>query len=424
MTDQRVFARYTIETPLTLEAAAAAMAGEQSSGTFMKIPGETPEIVERHGARVENVRDLGSADRPSLPGSLVSSAQSGGYRRGDVLLSWPLHNIGASIPNLMATVCGNLTELRELSGIRLTDIDVPEPFLDAYPGPRHGVAGTRSATGVQDRPLIGTIIKPSVGLSPEQTAGMVDRLIEGGIDFIKDDELIASPPYSTIEARVRAVMPVIERHADRTGRKVMYAFNITGELDEMRRHHDLVLDAGGTCVMLSLNWCGPPAVGAMRRHSPLVLHGHRNGWGMLSRDPVLGMDFRAYQKIWRLLGIDHIHVNGIRNKFSESDDSVIRSALACREPLLPGVGREYRIMPVFSSAQSADQAAETYRAVGTTDLIYACGGGIMGHPDGISGGVASIRQAWEAATAGITVDEYARDHPELQAALRQFRAGK
>ncbi|WP_407068035.1 RuBisCO large subunit C-terminal-like domain-containing protein [Leptothrix discophora] len=114
-----------------------------------------------------------------------------------------------------------------------------------FPGPAFGIPGTRRLAGVHDRPVIGTIIKPSIGLTPAQTADLVDSLCAAGIDFIKDDELIADPPDAPFDERLRAVMPVLQRHADRLGRMPMYAINISGSVDEMLRRHDAVLAAGG-----------------------------------------------------------------------------------------------------------------------------------------------------------------------------------
>ncbi|MEZ4634722.1 MAG: RuBisCO large subunit C-terminal-like domain-containing protein [Caldilineaceae bacterium] len=314
------------------------------------------------------------------------------------MLSFPYENVGPSLPVLMSTVAGNLFELGQFSGLRLMDMQVPQPFADTYPGPQFGVEGTRRLTGVYDRPLIGTIIKPSVGLSPGETADLVKILIEAGLDFIKDDELIANPPYSPLAKRAEAVMRVINDHAERTGKRVMYAFNISGDIDEMRRSHDAVLDAGGSCVMVSLITVGLSGVVALRKHSQLPIHGHRNSWGALTRHPWLGFDFRAYQKFWRLAGADHLHVNGLRNKFCESDESVIASARECLTPMLGG----YTVMPVFSSGQTAEQPPDTYRALGSVDLMYLAGGGIMGHPGGPAAGVAALIQAWAAA-----VEKYA-----------------
>ena len=408
---ERIEADYVIETAVSVDAAAAAMAGEQSSGTFVAIPGETEELKRRAAARVEAIDILGEVDRPSLPGA----AGGEGIVQAHVTLSWPLDNIGPDLPNLMATVAGNLFELHQFSGLRLRDLRLPSPFAAAYPGPKFGVAGTRRLAGVDSGPLIGTIIKPSVGLDPAATAELVGVLATAGIDFIKDDELQANGPHCPFEDRARAAMQVIDDHAERTGKKVMYALNLTGEIDDMRRRHDLLCELGATCAMVSLNSVGLAGFIALARHTQLPIHAHRNGWGYLSRHPLLGWSFLAWQKIWRLAGADHMHVNGLANKFCEADDSVITSAQGCLTPMF--AEKPCIAMPVFSSGQTAVQPPETYRRLGSADLIYTAGGGIMAHPDGAAAGVTSLRDAWHAALSGIDAQDYARTHPALAAAL-------
>jgi ribulose-bisphosphate carboxylase large chain len=421
MTD-RVQARYWIETAYPLADAAAMMAEEQSTGTFIRVPGETDELRELYAARVEKIVELGTVDAPSLPGSGVPKQHSGPVvrRTAEVTLSWPLANMGASLPNLLATVAGNLFELKPFSGLKLLDVTLPPAFLEAYQGPQFGVEGTRRLTGVQGRPLIGTIIKPSVGMTPEQTSAQVRILAEAGVDFIKDDELQADGPHCPFEQRLAAVMRVLNVFADKTGKRVMYAANITGEIDQMLRRHDAVMAAGGTCVMVSIHSVGLPALTALRRHAQVAIHGHRNGWGIFSRSHATGISFVAWQKFWRLAGIDHVHVNGLRNKFCEADESVIASARECLTPMFAAPRKGCEIMPVFSSGQSARQAPDTYRALGSMDLIYACGGGILAHPGGPAAGVRSLHQAWEAAVAGVSLAEYAGGHTELRAALETF----
>lgn len=411
----RIEADYLVETPFPLEQAASAMAGEQSSGTFLPIPGETPELKARSAAIVENIEDLGPVDAASLPGADRPEAQR---RRGRVTLSWPLANLGPSLPNLLATIGGNLFELKQFSGLRLIGLRLPEAFAEANPGPAFGIEGTRRLSGVTGRPLIGTIVKPSVGLDPEATAALVDTLCAADIDFIKDDELQADGPACPFEARARAVMAVIDRHSERLGRKVMFAFNLTGEVDEMRRRHDLVVDLGGTCVMASIHSVGLTGFLALRRHASLPIHAHRNGWGALSRHPMLGFDYAPWAQLWRLAGADHMHVNGLRNKFCEGDDSVVASARACLTPIF--ATRPCIAMPVFSSGQSVAQVHDTHAALGSPDLIYAAGGGIMGHPGGPGAGVEALRDAWAAAMAGVPAAEYARCRPALATALRTF----
>lgn len=412
---RRIKAIYLIETSLDPELAAKSIAGEQSSGTFVKVPGETDELVEQFSARVENVKLIESVAEPSLPGH---RGTDGPFHRAEIAVSWPIDNVDNNLPILVSTLQGNLYELAQLSGLRLLDIELPQAFAQNFAGPKFGIAGTRKLTGVRDRPLIGTIIKPSVGLSPAETAQRVRELVAAGIDFIKDDELMANPRHSPFNDRVDAVMPIILEHAERTGKKVMYAFNISDELNKAKQHYDKIVVAGGSCAMVSLNSVGLAGVKHICDRGELPIHGHRNGWGMQTRHPLFGMEFRAYQKLWRLAGVDQIHVNGIANKFWEPDDSVVRSIQACQ--LRFAEGNDSTVLPVVSSGQWGGQAFETYRRTKTTDLLYLAGGGIMAHPDGIAGGVTAIQQAWSAAIEGQTLEEAARKHAELRHAVEKF----
>lgn len=418
-----IIARYRIETCLPIEQVAETIAGEQSSGTFLPVPGETEELKARSRAKVTNITLLDSADTPSLPGGRMPRGASGPlkYQRAEITLAFPFANVGANLPTLIATVCGNLYELSDHTGCKLLDLELPLEFGAKYPGPQFSVDGTRKLAGVFDRPILGTIVKPSVGFTPQQTAELVSELGEAGIDFIKDDELQADAPHCPFKDRVAAVMRVINDLADRTGKKVMFAFNITDDLDAMLRNHDTVLAAGGTCVMVSLHSVGLPGLLALRKHCALPIHGHRNGWGMYARHPLLGVEYPAWQKFWRLAGADHLHVNGLQNKFSEPDDSVVRSIQACRTPMFRP---DDTAMPVVSSGQWGGQAPETYRLTGTTDLMYVAGGGIMAHPMGPAAGLRGLQQAWEAAVKRIDLNTYAETHPELRETIVKFGHSK
>jgi ribulose-bisphosphate carboxylase large chain len=418
MSQDRVLATYLIETPHSLEHAAAVIAGEQSSGTFLSVPGETSELKERFAAQVLRVEPLDTVREPSLPGSKPPRTAAGHaeYRRGRVLISFPLHNFGPSLPSLLATVAGNLYELQELSGVRLVDLELPQAFAERYPGPGFGIDGTRRLTQVQGRPLIGTIVKPSIGLSKQALCKLVHDLASAGLDFIKDDELQADPPYLPLAERIAAVMGEIRRVAEATGKKAMYAFNITGDVDHMLRAHDLVKEHGGTCVMININSVGFAALAHVRRHCDLPIHGHRANFGAMARHPLLGIGFTAYQKLCRLAGVDHLHVGGFNSKFYETNEGVACSINDCLTPLFG----DYRVMPAISSAQWAGSALPIYAATNTVDVIHLAGGGIIAHPGGTAAGVLSMQQGWEAALAGATLEGYARSHPELRAAIEKF----
>lgn len=410
---ERITATYLVETPLTVEAAAAILAGEQSSGTFVAVPEETEALKQRFAAKVENIEMQGTIDTPALQGMSVTT---GKYNRAIIKISWSIENFGYNLPVMVSTLQGNLYELRQFTGLKLLDIDIPPSYATHFKGPAFGVKGCRSLTGVKERPLIGTIIKPSIGLSPQQTAAMVKVLAGAGIDFIKDDELLSSSANSLFEDRLKAVMQVIREHAEKTGKLVMYAFNISGEIDEMLHRYEQIIHNGGSCAMISINSVGIAAARKICDQGQLAIHAHRNGWGMLTRHPLLGIDFKAYQKIWRLVGVDQLHVNGIDNKFWESNDSVEASIKACLTPLY----HHECLLPVVSSGQWGGQAFATYERTRTTDLLYMAGGGIIAHPMGAAAGVVALQQAWEGAVEGLTLEEAAKNYTEFGKSVEKF----
>ena len=413
MTAEHVIATYEIETSVPLLQAAEVLAGEQSTGTFVRVERESDDVRARFAAQVESVEELPPSGFVPLPGSVGDPADR---RRARLRIRFPLDNFGPSLPNLLAAVAGNLFEIKELAAIRLMDLDLPPAFARRYSGPQFGVEGTRRLMSRPDGAMIGTIIKPSIGLSPEELAVVVQELCDAGIDFIKDDELQGNGPAAPLAERVRAVMPVIERHADRTGHKPMYAFNITDDIDRLEANHDLVVAAGGTCVMACVNLIGLAGLEYLRRRSVVPIHGHRAMFGALGRSPQIGIAFQAWQKIARLSGADHLHTNGISNKFYETDAEVLASIAAVRTPLRGLTST----LPVLSSGQWGGLAHATYAAVGTTDLLVLAGGGIHGHPDGARAGVESMRAAWSSAARGETLEDALASSEPLRRATELF----
>lgn len=412
----RLQATYDIESPLGVARAAEVLAGEQSTGTFSRLATETDALRERSAARVERIDITGASDYPALPCRL----RADWYEQGTITISWPVDTFGPSLPNILATVAGNLFELAELSAIRLTSLYIPESICAACPGPQFGVAGTRRLMGVAAGPMIGTIVKPSVGLSAQETAALARTLAKAGIDFIKDDELQGNGPACPLKERAELVMNALDRIAQKTGRMVMYAFNITDEVEAMWRHLEMLDRLGATCAMVSLNSVGLSGLRAVRDHSPLPLHAHRNGWGLMSRSPHIGVAYPAMQKLWRLAGADHLHVNGLASKFTEPDSVVAASALSVQAPV--NDRHPHTALPVFSSGQTAWQVGPSADLLGSDDFLFCAGGGIMSHPGGPAAGITSLRQAAEAQKLGINVAQHAKTRPELAMALAAFKA--
>jgi ribulose-bisphosphate carboxylase large chain len=410
---ERITATYLIETPLAVDKAAQILAGEQSSGTFIAVPGETEALKQRFAATVEQIQIVDKSNNPAIPSEKITSNT---FNKAIIKVSWNVENFGYNLPVIVSTIQGNLYELQQFTGLKLLDVDFPVSFAEHYKGPSFGVAGCRRLTKVNNLPIIGTIIKPSVGLSINETVDIVKKLISAGIDFIKDDELLSSSANSNFFERVTQVMEVINKNETVTGKKVMYAFNLSGEMDEMQHRYEHIVTNGGTCAMVNINSVGISATKKIADIGKLVIHGHRNGWGMLNRHPLLGIDFKAYQKIWRLVGIDQMHVNGIDNKFWESDDSVVASMKACATPFYNHINP----LPVVSSGQWGGQAFETYKRVPTTDVLYMAGGGIMAHPNGAVAGVAAIQEAWQAAIDGLTLQQATEKYKNFKLSVQKF----
>lgn len=415
MSDQQIIVTYRIETPGSVEALAAKIASDQSTGTFVALPGETEELKARVAARVIDLRHLETSPASSFP------AEGSSFHRAEADIAFPLDAVGTDLAALMTIAIGGAYSIKELTGIRVVGLKLPEAFRRVHPGPQYGISGSRALTGVYGRPIIGTIVKPALGLRPHETAEMVGELVRSGVDFIKDDEKLMSPAYSPLGERVKAIMPLILDHEQKTGKKVMYAFGIShADPDEMMRNHDLVVKAGGNCAVININSIGMGGMAFLRKRSHLVLHAHRNGWDILTRHPGLGMDFSVYQQFWRLLGVDQFQINGIGVKYWEPDESFVQSFKAISTPLFsPGDCP----LPVAGSGQWGGQAPETYRRTGrTVDLMYLCGGGIVSHPGGPAAGVRAVQQAWQATVEGIELADYARSHPELDQSLKKFGA--
>ncbi|OCX65682.1 ribulose 1,5-bisphosphate carboxylase [Thioclava sp. SK-1] len=404
---------YRVETAGDPRALAEKIASDQSTGTFTELPGETPALRARFAAQVEQITPLSDSASPGFP-----SDDPGPFHRADVTIAYPMEAIGTDIAALMTVTVGGVYAVRGLTGIRVMDFDFP-PDWACHPGPQFGIAGSRQLMGAPKGPMIASIIKPSLGLTAQETADVVRSLCEAGVDFIKDDEKMMGPSYAPLTARADAILPVIEAHYQNTGKRVMYAFGISAaDPDVMMRNHDYVADRGGLGAVININSIGYGGMSFLRKRSRLCLHAHRNGWDILTRHPALGMEFRAYQKIWRLLGVDQFQINGLQAKYWEPDESFLSSFAAMRRPIFSSADMA---LPVVCSGQWGGQAVQTYkRTGGTLDLMYLGGGGIHGHPMGPGAGVRAIRQAWQAAQAGLSLRQMAADHPELAASLDKW----
>src|SRR4029453_14003064 len=230
----------------------------------------------------------------------------------------------------------------------------------AHPGPAFGVPGTRRLIGDVAGPMIGTIVKPNVGLSEEQFRWVVRELAHASIDLIKDDELQTDPDSLPLRRRVAVATEEIRAAEQVTGHPTMYAFNITGDLAGLRRRHDLVVEAGGRCVMLNVPVMGLPALEWLREFAEVPIHGPRAGLAGSMGSPPLAVPYKGWQRPPPLAGAHPLHVSGLGSKFYETDDEVAANVRSLLEPLGGTLGP----VPTLSSGQNVTPAAPTHAAGG------------------------------------------------------------
>lgn len=384
MSEQRIIATYELRSPTGIEGAAHILAGEQSTGTFVALPDESQAIKDRFGSRIESITWIDSASEPEDADehALVVISLSPDFINGD-------------LTTLLAAVCGNVFELAEVSAIRLVDLDLPSHFLDSCPGPRYGVSGSQDLLGVAGRPLLGAIARPGPAMSDVERSAQVREVLDGGMDFVKDDEVVAERGMDQFASRVRAVMQTVDEHEQRAGAAALYAFNITGSYDTMRERADVVLAAGGRAVQINLAHTGFSAVTSLRRNTPLMIHGHRVGWAAFNRDPDFGIDFGVWQQLWRLAGADHLVVPGLGSRYWQDDAANIAAVGQCLSQIRAESNRDDRALPAIGSKQDGSKLHPTAAAVGSFDWLLLAGSAIFEHPGGPRAGAGAIRAAWD-----------------------------
>lgn len=409
-----LLATYYIETPLPLDDAARLIASVQSIGAGELREANAKWIVEKHSARVIDVRETAGGSSDTLP--TRAEYQGRAMYAGFVTVAFPTINFRPTMPNLLTAIAGEIFEMAVFSAVKLTDVQFPDSFLRHFPGPRFGIAGCRKILGVYDRPIIGGIMKPCVGLSADRIAELAEDGFTGGLDFIKDDELFTDTDHSALRERVKKISLAVKRSEDRTGERKMYAFNITGRLDRMRELHDVVVDGGGKCVMINAATTGLEALRELAEFTLVPIHCHRTFAAIWTRSPILGISYPALTSLFRLCGGDQIHCGAIEGKLFETDDEVLANMRACASEF----GSLQSALPVSSGGQWAGTVPGNAAKIGHFDFLHLSGAGTFSHPDGPRAGARSMRQAWDAVLRKIPLEEYAKEHLELSRALDFF----
>ncbi|AFL73950.1 RuBisCO large subunit C-terminal-like domain-containing protein [Thiocystis violascens] len=394
--------------------AAAHFCSEQSTAQWRRV-GSSEDLRPRFAARVVDLTVLESG-RPGFSYGIAHS-QGGDVQACRVTIAHPHGNFGPRLPNLLSAVCGEGTFFSPGAPVvKLLDIHLPDAYLAEFEGPRFGVEGLRDLLQVYDRPLFFGVIKPNIGLPPEAFSDLGYQSWLGGLDIAKDDEMLGDTEWCPLARRSELLGAARQRAEQATGCPKFYLANITDEVERLIDLHDIAVANGANALLINAMPVGLSAVRMLRRHARVPLIAHFPFIAPFSRLPNFGVHSRVFAKLQRLAGFDAIIMPGFGERMHSSDDEVRENVAACLAPM----GAIKPSLPVPGGSDWAGTLKGVYDKVGTIDFGFVPGRGVFGHPMGPRGGAASIRQAWDAIVAGVSLGEQAAKHVELRAAIETF----
>ncbi|MDD1658886.1 MAG: RuBisCO large subunit C-terminal-like domain-containing protein [Methanomicrobiales archaeon] len=396
-----VFATYSFrpEKGTSPEEAAKWIAEEETTGTWTDI-----------GTRADYVR--------RLDGEVVEIIPGDGHSVAKIRYPAEIFEPG-NVAQYLSVVAGNLFGLRKLAAVRLLDVDFPDALIP-FPGPRFGIRGIRAIVGTTNRPHVGTIIKPKVGLSPDDTAEVAYQAAVGGVDLIKDDETLTDQSFCPMKERIPKVMAALGKVKEETGRQVLYAVNITTRADKIVKKAEDAIFLGANMVMVDVIIAGFGALQALGEAPSVTvpIHVHRAMHAAMTRNREHGIAMRPFARLVRWLGGDQLHTGSVSGKMSHEAGEVVGDNRVLTGPCF---GRK-RAFPVSSGGLHPGKVFAELETLGT-DLVLQAGGGIHGHPDGTAAGAMAMRQAVDAYMEGIPLEEHAKQHYELERALKRWGIG-
>jgi len=392
-----------LNTNINIIEKASSFAVGQTVGTWLPVPGITSKMREKYMGRVINIFDI--------PPTELSTQNYKERKSYLIQLAFPTENFGSQFPMLLTTILGN--DASTSAQMKLVDLQIPESFAQGFHGPNFGIDGVRQLTGVKDRPLILNMIKPCTGITPEAGAKIFYETAIGGVDLIKDDELLGNPSFNQVNERVKAYRKAAERAYEETGKKTLYAVNITDSADKILKNAKEAVDLGADAVMVNFTTVGYSILHSIAKTINVPIIGHSAGAGMFYEGVTSGMSsYLAVGKFPRLAGADIVIINTPYGNYPMEYQKYITTFYQLTLPL-------YKLKQVFPAVGGGVHPGlvEQYINDLGMDIIFAVGGAIQGHPDGATAGVRAMQQAIEAVINGISLEEAAKENNELKTAL-------
>jgi len=394
--DGYVICKYRITTDLPMKKAAESLAAEQSTGTWTNISTLEKDIFEKYGGRVTDIE--GNVVTVAFPADDFSIEVGG-------------------IPQILSIIAGNLFGLHAIDKIRLEDVWFPRSIRKEFRGPKFGIDGLRKILKRPEKPLVGTIVKPKIGLSPKDTAKYVYEAGKGGLTNSKDDETLVDQKFCPLEDRTVAIAEVLDKLKSE-GHRMVHAINVSTSGHKILEVAEKAQAWGANQIMVDVLTCGFAAVQVLAEDPSIKVpvHVHRTMHGAMTRDPLHGIAMLPIAKICRMCGGDALHVGTLGIGKMEGDHKGDRDNIdACFDR---SAGYK-KVMPVCSGGIYPGVLDKIIAATGF-DVQLQAGGGVAGHPGGVRKGGMAMSQAVDASFSGISLEEYARTHPELRTALEMW----
>jgi ribulose-bisphosphate carboxylase large chain len=393
-------ATYYIEAQQDLRRVAETIADIESTGQWLGT-GEPTPLFKRCRAEVGEVRE-------AAPGS------------GEVDILFPLVNLNleeAAFPGIWLTMIGGGTHaLVAYEKSRLMDFQLPPQALKYFLGPGYGPEGTRRWLEMgPDELILGTIVKPTAGLTPAEVADICYQAAVGGVRFIKDDEKMLNAAYCPLADRVRTVMEALKRAEDQTGQRVLYAPHITTTPEHLLENAHIALDNGAPALMVNFFAAGFNSLETLRRQLGVPIYAHCGGKEAFGRAPGQGVDPNAVVRFVRLLGGDFFRVSTVGGYLVGGKPEEVRALARVMSEPMDGI---QPMLAAVSGGLNPRTLGANLEIFGTNAMMLA-GTGITLHPMGVNAGTAALRQAAEAFRAGVSLEAYAATHPELAATLKK-----
>ncbi|HPP81792.1 MAG TPA: RuBisCO large subunit C-terminal-like domain-containing protein [Deltaproteobacteria bacterium] len=406
--EKHVVATYWVQSDRTMDMALMGqiLAIEQTTGTWVPVPGETPEVRAKHVAKV-----IGVYEAPFYEYGLPEDVKA---RQYIVQIAFPAANVEDQLPMLLTATIGNISLV---PNFKLLDLRMPRETLEGYQGPAFGIDGWYEALGIEkNRPLLNNMIKPCSGYPLEVGCKLFREVAMGGCDVVKDDELIANMKYNDAVERVKKYMEIERQVYEETGEHTLYTVNVTDRLPRMFDLAKRCIDAGANAMMVNYLAVGPEAMRALAEdpeiNVPILAHMDLAGAYFMS--PYQGISSPViFGKIARLCGAD-----GIVIPFSLGGKGIYmheRFMAAIRNLTYP-FGDLKPTLPMPSGGITPANVPDCINNLGI-EIMIGSGGGIHAHPQGPAAGARAFRQAIDAALKGIPLDQYGREHEELGMAL-------